>query len=115
NLASQAFTCEACGRELRVPSAEWNARYRHALERIKDGADGARSQAYRDIAKLGTPASMPALQRGLYDPSRDVVNACLSGLLVSRYGRELLLELMESGVLKMSRIVAMIRETRYEE
>ncbi|MCA8939225.1 MAG: HEAT repeat domain-containing protein [Planctomycetes bacterium] len=115
NVQGQGFTCDNCGRQLRVPTIEWNARYVKQLERLEEGADPQRSQAYREIAKLGTPASLPALQRGLYDPSREVVNTCLHALMITRYGRDHLLDLMEQGILKMARIVAMIRETRYEE
>ncbi|MCK6439630.1 MAG: hypothetical protein L6Q71_05450 [Planctomycetes bacterium] len=115
-LAGGTADCPSCRRELRVPSQEWSDKYRAALASANSDQDGQRLDGYRSIIALGTESAVPGLMRGLQDPSRACVNACLRGLMmIAPKGQEQIIELVRKDALRVGRLVAMLREENYAE
>jgi len=115
-LGGGRVDCEKCKRELRVPTAEWDAKYRKELARFASQHEVERVNALKAIRALGTPSIMPALIRAVYDPSRAVVNQSLAAMLsAGEWSRAHLLEYMATGALRPARLVAMVREEQYWE
>lgn len=114
NLSGGIFVCENCNRELRVPSEEWARDYAKWLPKTKAGSEHERVTGYEEIIKLGTENALPALMRGVYDGSRDVVNTSLVGMLkLGPVGHAQLLDYFNKRMLAVSRLVAAIREESY--
>lgn len=108
----EVFDCAKCGKELSVPDRKFAEKYRSIKKQIAESTDFVRARLYIELTKLGSPRVLPMLSEGLYDSSRTVVNTCLVQILViGTYGRDHLIELMNTGALKIGRLVAAIRES----
>lgn len=115
-LAGGTMDCTKCKRELKVPAAEWDAKYRKEAAKLESPNEPERVAAIKAIRALGTPNILPALMRGVYDPARPVVNQALAGLLsAGDWSRAQLMQFMAQGALKPARLVAMVREEKYRE
>lgn len=118
--AGQRFHCEGeeCGRVLSVPTPAWSTAYTQITQRLSNPACSERERkvAVEALAKLGTLNAVPAIMRAVYDPSREVVNTALKALLtMGDPGQRHLIALMREGTLRISRLVAMIRELEWWE
>ncbi len=119
----EKFRCEAegCAKVLTVPTPEYAAmlaRIRRALDmgRENPAPERERLAACEALVKMGGDPAVTLLVQGLYDPSRNVVNAALRCLLsAGELGPRQILGLMNDGALRMSRLVAMIRELEWWE
>lgn len=116
--ANQKFECEAEGCEavLIVPPAAWGQKITPLLRKFESMSERDREEACAGLVELGGAAVIPSLMKAVYDPSRSVVNAGLQGLLMlGQPGIDHLIKMMRSGELRMSRVVAMVRETEWWE
>jgi|GEM_PF-6080886 len=114
NLAGGIFVCENCNREIRVPKEEWAREYSKWITKTAASNEHDRVHGYQKIVELGTENALPALMRGVYDGSRDVVNTCLIGMIeVGPVGHAQLLDYFNKKMLAVSRLVAAIREESY--
>lgn len=116
--AGERFQCEKqeCGKVLLVPEAQWGQRYALLVKKLENPSERMREQACLELVELGGPNVIPAIMRGVYDPSRSVVNVALkSMLMLGEPGQRHLLKLMKEGTLRMSRLVAMVRELEWWE
>jgi len=116
--AGERFQCEkeGCGKVLMVPEAHWGQQYAIIVKKLESPSERVREQACLDLVALGGPGAVTALMRGVYDPSRSVVNIALKCMLMlGEPGQKHLLKLMREGALRMSRLVAMVRELEWWE
>lgn len=112
--AGGVLDCSACQRELTIPDLEWSNAYRQERVKLNSEQENVRLEAYLAIQALGGPGALRAFARGVYDPSRKVVNACLRAMLESgKAGQEQIFYYLQEKALKISRLAAMIMEENF--
>jgi hypothetical protein len=113
----EVVDCSAgCGRELTIPDPGFNALFRPLVRKFNTGGERERVQAIEELARLGSAYVLPVLVRGAHDAAREVVNRSIKALLsAGDFSREHVVELIQTGGLTISRLVAMIRELEWWE
>lgn len=109
------FECEGCGRALSVPKPELAKALQGLRERMKQGEPGIRD-AMTAAAKLRDFHAVPLLKEGAQSGVREAVNTALVAMCdLPGPGQELITEWIGNGMLSVTRLVAALRESKYEK
>ncbi|MBX3459596.1 MAG: hypothetical protein KF696_06465 [Planctomycetes bacterium] len=109
------FECEGCGRSLTVPKPELAATLEKLRERMKQGEPGMR-EAMAAAAKIREFHAVPLLKEGAQSGVREAVNTALVALCdLPGPGQEVITEWIGNGMLSVTRLVAALRESKYDK